>query len=162
MTTKRARNIDNKIIEEIVGILDGWSGKLTWDLLIEAVAKRFRHTYSRQALFQHERILSAFQQRKDVLAEARSKTPKPANLHSAEEVEMLVARNERLVAENDRLKTENNRLLEQFALWAYNAHTRGLSEAFLSQPLPRVDREPTRLKAVSTAPKKGRTDRKVT
>lgn len=45
----------------------------------------------------------------------------------------------------DRLKAENenNALLEQFARWAYNAHTRGLDEAFLNRALMPVDREKT-------------------
>lgn len=46
----------------------------------------------------------------------------------------------RLEAENQRLEAENQRLLEQFVVWGYNAHTRGLDKDFLSQPLPRVNR----------------------
>lgn len=154
MATKRAKNVDDKIIEEIVGILDGWTSKLTWELLIEAVAKRLRCTYSRQALHEHERILSAFQLRKKTLAARQGKSPKPAAQRSIEEVELLIARNERLAAENARLNAENMRLLEQFTLWAYNAHMRGLTKEFLSQPLPAIDREPSKLAAVTLSCKK--------
>lgn len=160
MANQRARNLNDGTIEEIVGILDGWTGKLTWELLIEAVEKRLSCTYSRQALHEHARILSAFQLRKKVLAEMRGKAPKPAAQWSVEEVEMLIARNQRLTGENARLKDENARLLEQFALWAYNAHTRGLTPEFLSRALPAIDREPTKLAAVPSAIKKGRTSRK--
>jgi hypothetical protein len=49
----------------------------------------------------------------------------------------------RLEAENERLRTENDQLLEQFARWAYNAHTRGLDEKFLNRVLPSVNRGQT-------------------
>ena len=160
MTSQRARNINDRIIEEIVGILDGWTGKLTWELLIEVVAKRMRWTYTRQALHEHPRILSAFQLRKRSLAEMRGASPKPAAERSVAEVEMLIARNQRLAAENARLKEENTRQLEQFALWAYNAHMRGLTSEFLSQPLPPVDRESTRLEVVPKPSKKATSAKK--
>jgi hypothetical protein len=64
-----------------------------------------------------------------------------------------------LTGENQRLKAENDRLLEQFVRWAYNASTRNLDEAFLSRPLPHVDREQTavsrRGKALVSLAKKG-------
>lgn len=59
-----------------------------------------------------------------------------------------MARIARLEAENQRLEAESQRLLEQFVVWAYNAHTRGLDKEFLSQPLPRVNRGQTVPKAV--------------
>lgn len=52
---------------------------------------------------------------------------------------------QRLQAENGRLKAENERLLEQFVTWAYNAHLKGLTKDYLNSPLPRVDRELTKL-----------------
>ena len=41
------------------------------------------------------------------------------------------------------MEAENQRLFEQFVVWAYNAHTRGLDKEFLSHPLPRVNRGQT-------------------
>jgi len=46
----------------------------------------------------------------------------------------------RLESENNRLTAENQQLLGQFARWAYNAHSRGLSKDFLDRPLPGVNR----------------------
>lgn len=151
MGVQRGKNIDDKIIEEIVSILDGWDGKLTWEKLIEDIAKRLGSVYTRQALHQHERILSAFQLRKASLTEQSNRHSSPARPRSDEEVEMLIGRNERLQAENARLKAENTRLLEQFVVWAYNAHIRGLSEEFLSRPLPAIDRDYTRAGAEQPA-----------
>ncbi len=47
-------------------------------------------------------------------------------------------------AEVERLKTENQRLMEQFVVWLYNAQIRGIGQAELGRPLPRVDRGQTK------------------
>lgn len=77
MTKSRSKNLDDEAIELIVGILDGWSGKLTWDLLAEAIAKRTRVRYTRQALDKHCRIKAAFQLTKERLSGA----PRTARKH---------------------------------------------------------------------------------
>ena len=143
MTKSRAKNIDDGAIELIVGVLDGWSGKLSWDLLAEAIEKRTRVRYTRQALDKHARIKTAFRLTKQRLSGA----PRAERKHklSEAETEALAQRHERLLAENERLRCENNRLLEQFQTWLYNAHLKGLTREYLNTPLPSVDRERTRL-----------------
>lgn len=136
----RAKNLGDKEIAAIVGVLDGWSGKLSWELLIEAIAARGLGCYTRQALHRHVRIHHAFNVRKESLAKAPA-AESQANKDVAPELQAAQQRIERLEAENARLAAENHRLLEQFVCWAYNAHTRGLDKDFLSRPLPRVDRE---------------------
>lgn len=64
---------------------------------------------------------------------------------STAEVGALTERLKRLEAENARLKVENESLLEQFVTWAYNAYLKGMTKESLSTPLPRVDRELTKL-----------------
>jgi hypothetical protein len=137
----RAKNLSAPDVETIVGILDGWSGKLTWDLLIQAIARRNRATYTRQALNNHERIKNAFALRKSVLAGKPISGNKKVG---SPELQAALERIARLEGENQRLQMENNRFMEKFATWAYNAHIRGLDETFLSQPLPVVDRATTR------------------
>lgn len=139
MKRLRARNLEDDDIADIVALLDGWSGKLSWELLIEAIEKRKYGCYTRQALHRHERISQAFSLRKAALSEgecaaARARSP---------ELQMALDRITRLEAENARLAAENQRLLEQFVCWAYNAHARGLDHAFLSRPLPAVNRDQT-------------------
>lgn len=136
----RAKNLTDDDVAKIVEILDGWSGPLRWELLIEDIERRFFTRYTRQALHKHGRIKDAFVGRKEVLASTPGKTKK---LASSPELQVALDRIERLTGENHRLETENSRLLEQFARWTYNASTRNLDEAFLSQPLPRVDRDQT-------------------
>jgi hypothetical protein len=53
---------------------------------------------------------------------------------------VAVERIARLTVENERLKKENSALLEQFVVWQYNAHVRGLNDIDLNQPLLEVDR----------------------
>lgn len=137
----RAKNLDDQDVAKIVGILDGWSGRLSWELLVEAIEKRLFSRYTRQALHKHGRIKDAFALRKGSLAKSGDA---PRKLEGSPELQAAMARIERLKAENERLEAENTRLLEQFVRWAFNANLRGLDNNFLSQPLPTVDREQTR------------------
>jgi hypothetical protein len=142
VTRDRAPNLSDDDIAEIVSVLDGWRGKLSWDLLIEAIKRRKKFFYTRQTLHNHARIRQAFSLRKKHLSEALPggpRKPKPAS----PEIQVLLDRIGRLEAENARVRGENQALLGQFACWAYNAQTRGLDAAFLSRPLPEVDRDRT-------------------
>jgi len=140
MAKKRSKNLDDADIKTIVGILDGWSGRLTWKLLIDAIELRMHNRYTRQTLYKHARILNAFELQKKRLSgssDSRRKVASP-------ELQVALDKIARLESENRRLESENEQLLEQFARWAYNAHTRGLDHDFLNRPLPAVDRGRTR------------------
>lgn len=136
MKQQRAKNLDDARIKDIVEILDGWSEKLTWDLLIEAINFRTHNKYTRQTLHKHERIRNAFELRKAGLADGDATI---RNVRSPE-LQKALERIARVEAENRRLESENNQLLEQFVRWSYNAYTRGLDSEFLNQPLPPVNR----------------------
>lgn len=138
--TRRGKNLTDEAIEQIVRLLDGWSGKLTWEALIDAIVTRLHSRYTRQALFKHERIKAAYTLRKEALG----LSSKDAIPYGPGQLGEAMARIDRLEAENQRLNAENHRLLEQFARWAYNAHTRGLDKNFLNQPKPRVNRDQTK------------------
>lgn len=144
----RAKNLGDEDVAKIVEILDGWTGRLTWELLIEAAEKRLYARYTRQALHNHSRIKDAFAQRKASLATSGES---PRRTASSPELQLALDRIARLMAENERLQAENGRLLEQFVRWAYNASTRNLDEAFLNQPLPPIDRQQTRVSRVGRA-----------
>jgi hypothetical protein len=137
-TARRARNLDDAAIAAIVGILDGWTGPLSWEALIDRIETQLHSRYTRQALYKHERIRQAFSLRRTIGGEAIvSKRLGPASLERQRHLQRI----DRLTAENQRLERENNQLLEQFARWLYNAHARGLDENFLNQPLPPLQRE---------------------
>jgi hypothetical protein len=144
MTRIREKNLDEDVVGTIVGVLDGWSGRLSWDALIKAVERRAGLSYTRQTLHRHERIRLAFAIRKKALLDRNDERS-----HEAMPLELQVAldRIARLEAENLRLAAENNALIDQFAVWGYNAHIRNLTEEFLNKPLPSVDREPSEPRA---------------
>jgi len=132
-------HLSDQDVEIIVGILDGWSGRLTWNTLIDAIEVNLGQRYTRQALSNHDRIQRAFSVRKRNLSKG-SAIP----LHLSLEMQKALERIERLTAENERLEAEINAIREQFARWAYNASTKGLNEVFLNRPLPPIDRERTK------------------
>lgn len=134
----RGKNLTDDAIEQIVRLLDGWSGKLTWDALADAIVARLHCRYTRQTLHKHERIKAAYALRKEALGKPSKGAPRGSG-----QLGEALARIASLEAENQRIEAENERLLKQFVVWAYNAHTRGLDEDFLSQPLPRVNRDQT-------------------
>jgi hypothetical protein len=137
MKQRRSRNLQAEDVQTIISLLDGWSGPLTWNLLIDAVYMRLHSKYTRQALNKHERIKIAFEVRKKNL-HARE-----APVRGSAQLQKALERIARLEAENQRLQRENDRLLEQFARWAFNAYVRGLGEAELNRPLPEIDRRQT-------------------
>lgn len=143
MARIRGKNIDKATAATVIGILDGWGGKLSWDLLTEAVFAQLGHRYTRQALDANELISNAYKTHRVRL---RGKTPEEPSQEMSPEVRMLHESNERLEAENARLLAENLAYLETFTNWAYNAANRGLTEAYLNTPLPKIDKEQTKEK----------------
>lgn len=136
MKLVRAKNLNDADIKKIVEILDGWSEKLTWELLIDAVELRLHNRYTRQTLHKHERIRNAFELRKSGLADGDG----TIGIVRSVELQKAMERIARLETENKRLNSENVKLLEQFVCWAYNAHSRGLNSDFLNKALPAVNR----------------------
>lgn len=143
----RSRNLTDSDIGHAVALLDAWEGKLTWNLLIDEIAKTTRVNYTRQALNAYEQIKLAFKLAKIRVGDAKANAPKKETLTPGQ-IEMLHTQNERLKAKVERLEKENNNLLSQFALWAYNANCRGLSIEQLSSPLPPIDRGRTKERGV--------------
>lgn len=133
----KARLTDGEI-ERIVGLLTGWQGALNWEVLTERVQTLLRRSFTRQGLSKQENILTAFQQAKDRL---RSSPAAPSASTMSAELAVALARVDALQAEIAVLKTERNRFNEKFAVWQYNARSRGISEYELNTPLPRVDRD---------------------
>ena len=132
-----AKHLTNNDVEKIVGILDGWQGKLTWDALCETASSQVGKNPTRQSLNAHKKIKQAFADKKERLKGNIEEAKTPPSLAIAGQ------RIKRLEEENVRLKKENNRLLEQYVIWQYNAYRHGLTEGKLNAPLPVIDREST-------------------
>jgi hypothetical protein len=136
---ERAPNLTEKDIAAIVSILDNWSGKLSWPLLIASVARQLRQTYTRQALFAHEQIAQGFSTKKELLGGQRGNRPADVS----PELQAALSKIEAQEATIARLEKANQTLKEQFVRWTYNASTANLTQAFLDRPLPPVDRGQT-------------------
>lgn len=132
-----AKHLTDQDIAKIIGILDGWQGRLTWDSLCEASSKQVGKRPTRQSLNAHKQIKQAFADKKERLKGDLQEIKAPPSLAIAGQ------RIKRLEEENARIKKESSRLLEQYVVWQYNAYRHGLTEEKLNAPLPRIDRERT-------------------
>ncbi|MGO7297129.1 hypothetical protein ACC718_09950 [Rhizobium ruizarguesonis] len=126
-------------VDLVVGMLAGWKGRLTWELVVQRVEAILGRTFTRQGLDKNETISIAFGQAKDRRRKQSKKeveeSDRPPELAAAER------RVEVLRAEIAVLKAEQERFLEKFATWLYNARSRGVSEFDLNRQLPDVDRD---------------------
>ena len=130
-----AKHLSDQDVDKIIGILDGWQGKLTWDALCESASKHVGKRPTRQSLNAHIKIKTAFVDKKKRLKDESFEVKMPPSLAVAGQ------RIKRLVEENARLKSENDRLIEQYVIWQYNAYRHGLTKEKLNASLPAIDRE---------------------
>lgn len=132
------RHLRDTDILKLVELLDGWKGALTWDALGEASLRAIGISPTRQTLSRIVRIQDAFAAAKARIREGGGEERKLP--HS---IKLAADRIARLENENARLSRENAALLEQFVVWQYNAYVKGMTQAELSRPLPKVDRAVT-------------------
>jgi hypothetical protein len=141
MRKPRAPALTDERIATIVQLLDEWSGKLTWQKLIEAVQRQTGVEYSRFTLMEKPRIAHAFELRKGTLRvaeEGRIRQPSDERLREAYE------KLKRCNAKIARLEAENQLLTEQFVTWLVNAQRRGVSLEMLQKQLTKPDRDRTK------------------
>ena len=127
----RSPNLTVESTTVILELLDGWTGKLSWELLIDRVERKLLVRYTRQAFGAHERIVRAFQLVKRRL---RGQAGRPPVADPA--LQKALETTARMHAEIERLKLENERLTSTFIRWAYNARLKGIGETYLERPLP--------------------------
>lgn len=131
---RRAPPLTPERITGIVALVNGWTGRLTWEALCEAVARETGAKYTRQALNNYVEIKAAYN--------AYSAKPTPSQGGKR------LSRTQQKIRDLERKVTEleavRDALLEKFARWAVNASTRNLDEAFLDQPLRRISRSENR------------------
>ncbi len=132
---RHLRDID---ILRLVELLDGWKGALTWDALSEASLRAIGLSPTRQTLSRIVRVQDAF-----AAAKARIKAGEGEDRKVPHSIKLAADRIARLENENARLSRENAALLEQFVVWQYNAYVKGMTQAELNRPLPKVDRAVT-------------------
>jgi hypothetical protein len=141
MKKNRAPDLTDERIEVVLETLDTWKGKLTWELLLEAVEKSTSHRYSRFTFAEYPEIANAFSLKKDSL---RGTLPRSRGEPRDERVRAALAQAERYKAKAERLEAENQLLSEQFVTWALNAERKGVTMDMLNAPLPKPGRDRTK------------------
>lgn len=126
--------LTDESIEVAVRLLDGWTGKLTWDRYLAVLETEIGHRYSKVAMHKQPRIISAWNLTKRRLQEADSSVGTRG--HGDAAIAQLRRRIDELKATNVRLEQENRDLLTRFRLWAFNAAQKGCTEAYLDKKLP--------------------------
>ena len=135
-----SKRLTESDIESILGLLDGWQGKLSWSALCEGIENNLGFKTTRQTLNSYPSVKDAFQ----ALKQGGLGSQKlDRQIKQAPSLTIASQRIERLTRENERLQRKNKALLEQFAIWQYNAHINQLTEEKLNKPLPQIDREIT-------------------
>ncbi|MEN3277565.1 MAG: hypothetical protein V7631_3355 [Massilia sp.] len=137
MKKNRAPDLTDERIATVIETLDTWKGKLTWELLLDAVEKSAGHRYSRFTFAEYPEIANAFSLRKDAL---RGTLPRARGEPRDERLRAALAQVERYQAKLERLEAENQLLTEQFVTWAINAERNGVTLHMLNAPLPKPDR----------------------
>lgn len=138
MKKTRAPALTDERIQVVLGTLDAWKGKLTWDLLIDAIEEATGISYSRFTFAEYPQIANAFSLKKAAL---RGTWTRKSSLPRDERVRAALEQAERSRAKALRLEQENQLLLEQFVTWAVNAERKGVTIAMLNAPLPKPQRD---------------------
>lgn len=134
----RAPDLTDERIAVVLETLDAWKGKLTWELLLDAVQASTGYRYSRFTFAEYPEIANAFSLRKDAL---RGALPRERSEPRDERGRAALAQAERYKAKADRLEAENQLLSEQFVTWAINAERKGVTLDMLNAPLPKPHRD---------------------
>ena len=138
MKKNRAPDLTEERIQVVLDTLDGWKGKLSWDLLIGAVGTATGITYSRFTFAEYPKIANAFSFKKDALRGTwKGVRGEPRD----ERVRAALEQVDRYKAKVKRLELENGLLLEQFVTWATNAERKGVTMMMLNAPLPKPQRD---------------------
>jgi hypothetical protein len=141
MKKTRAPALTPERIEVVLTTIDGWKGKLTWDLLIEAVENATGIAYSRFTFSEYPEIANAFSLKKETLRGTWNGEPAAPR---DEKVRAALEQVQRLQSTVERLKQENMLLKEQFVTWANNAERKGVTMMMLNAPLARPPRDRTK------------------
>ncbi|UDF35984.1 UNVERIFIED_ORG: hypothetical protein LHJ69_02630 [Shinella sp. XGS7] len=144
MRKPRAPDLTEATISKVLDLLDGWTGKLTWDLLIAKVAEVTGYEYSRFTFAEYPRLANAFAVKKKVVSGTLTRGPRTTR---DGQIQAALDKAKRFEEKANRLERENELLLEQFQTWAVNAERHGVTIDKLNAPLALPNRErskPTR------------------
>lgn len=138
MRKARAPDLTSETIELVLDVLDGWTERLTWALLIARVKEKTGHEYSRFTFAEYPRIADAFTIKKRYISGRPA--PGPGTPRDRQ-VRAALEKAERYRQKAERLQGENEALIEQFVTWLTNAERYGVTIEKLNAPLPLPNRE---------------------
>jgi len=111
--------------QEILKLLEQWQGTLRWAPFLDAVEQVTGHRYSRQALWNHERIRLLFiAQKNNLRHRAKDENQQQGSLA----VVAALEKRDRLQREVDHLKAVINRYDQMWERWAYNLRLKGFTD----------------------------------
>ncbi len=142
MRKSRAPDLTDERIAIVLELLDEWRGKLTWELLLDAVEKKTGHRYSRFTFAEYPEIANAFTFKKNTL---RGSLSRERSAPKDEQIRAVLAQVDRYRQKAERLQAENQLLVEQFVTWAINAERKGVTMDMLNAPLPKPNRDRSRV-----------------
>ena len=118
--------ITEKNLPNILGLINTWEGKLTWDLLCKKVAIMIdvKGGVQRQSLSSYKDIQDAYSRRKTFLKE-RFSQPEPTEDRDVT-LEYLIKKVALLENELARLNSLNDAYKQRFIVWQYNAYMHGV------------------------------------
>jgi hypothetical protein len=115
-----ARHLTDADIALAVRLLDGWTGKLTWERYRVLLAAELDGApYTKAGLRKQSRILNAWERAQSRLKGSMEAAGVPSNGDAA--VAQLQQRVQRLLNTIARLEQENQDLLVRFERWSHNA-----------------------------------------
>lgn len=128
-----APKLNDTGIEKAVRLLDGWTGKLTWDRYLAMLEVDIGHKYTKAAMLRHPRIKSAWDHAKEQAKDDGGVTTSRSAIETEKALERVRLLEERV----ERLTRENHALLEQFLRWSHNVIRSGkMTLDELERPLP--------------------------
>lgn len=142
MRKSRAPDLTDTTIATVLEIIDEWTGRLTWDLLIAKVAKATGLVYSRFTFAEYPRVANAFAIKKKIISGTLARPPRTQRDGL---VQAALDKAKRFEEKANRLERENALLLEQFQIWAVNAERCGVTIERLNAPLALPNRERSKL-----------------
>lgn len=135
---ERAPNVTASMIDDIVKIIDAWTGaQLLWEDILDAIEARLHVRYTRQALAKHTKIQIAYNNKNDLLTAGAKVSHSTGDPRLDEAFRVIQTQK----AEIERLKKGEVNFLEQFARWAYNAYLEGVDTRKLDRPIEKPDRD---------------------
>lgn len=132
--SRQAITIDRR--DQIVGLIGRWTaawGRLSGPALESRVESCLTLKLTRQGMFKHPEIVTAFQEKQKELSGKKPKRIRPLT------EELLRQRITNQAIEIDTLKTTLETYEERFVRHLYNARQKGLNPEDLERPLPSTE-----------------------